>query len=88
MSTPENTIADEKLYEAFEIAMCDDRELQALIAYEVLSPMDFYLFCKEDAWDKVDWDQVWIKVVEQFYDLDGRCYDIRYLCSRAYSINF
>lgn len=86
MSTLENTIGEEKLYEAFEKAMTEDHELRGMIAYKFLSPMDFYRFCKEDAWDNLDLDQVYREILEAFYDVEGRCYDIRDLCERAFGI--
>lgn len=88
MSTLENTGCEERLCEAFEIAICDDRDLQGHIAYQTLNSIDYYLFCKEDAWDKVDWDDVWTKVLEQFYAMEGKCYDIGYLCEMAFNIKF
>ena len=88
MSTLENDKIVEALYERFEIAICDDKELQHHIAYQTLNSGDYYMFCKEDAWDKVDWDHVWVKVLEKFFDLEGRVYDIRYLCHKAFDIDF
>ena len=88
MSTLDMIIKNEKLYQAFAKAIGDDYDLQVAIAYKVLNPEDYYLFCKDDAWDKVDWEQVWTNILEQFYVLNGKSYDIRDLCSRAYDIHF
>ncbi len=84
MSTLENTAAEERLYEEYGIALCVDNELQNSLAYETLDSANYYLFCKEDAWDKVDWDAIWDKVLEEFYNCEGTCYNIRELCKKAY----
>jgi len=84
MSTLENTVLEEKLYEEYGMALCVDNELQNALAYYTLDSLDYYLFCKEDAWDKVDWDAIWEKVLVEFYNCEGTCFNIRALCHKAY----
>lgn len=86
MSCQENITLEEKLIEAFDEAIGSDYEFQGAIAYDFLEGMDYYLFCKEDAWDLVPWDEIYEKIKEAFDDTEGTCFDIRALAEKAYGI--
>lgn len=87
MSTLENTVAEERLYEAFEIDMVDNYDLQDELAYKTLSTPDYYEYCKFDAWDKLDIDYIWKGVLEEFYACEGTCYNIQELATRAFNLD-
>ena len=86
MSNDVNTRLEERLIEEFDIAMCDDNELRGKIAYVTLQSYDWYRFCKEDAWDLLDLESVYEKILEAFNNCEGSTFDIRALATKAYGI--
>lgn len=88
MSTLENTVAEERLYEAFEIAMANDDELRHRLAHATLGAWDYYDYCFYYAREKLDIDSIWKSVIDQFYYCEGSCFDIRELCIDLYNIDF
>ena len=85
MSHPETTKQLEQLAEVFDIAIADDYEFQGAAAVKTLEPLEFYLFCKDDRWDLIDWDEIYQRIEEVFLSKEECCYDIRELFEEAYN---
>lgn len=71
--------------DAYDIAMGEDYEWQDALAYHVLEPMEYYLYCKEGAWDylgdnNVPYDALLEKAME------SGCLDMRELAFEVYGL--
>ena len=88
MSHEVNTRLEERLIEEFDHAVFLDNELMHEIALKTLEGLDYYRFCKECAWDILDLDSIYERILEAFNDCEGSTFDIRELASKAYGIEF
>lgn len=88
MSCLENNILEERLAEAFEVAMIDDYELQNELACIFLNSSDHYLYCKEDDRDLLHnyEDEIYEELEECFFEKEEACFDIRELASEVFGI--
>lgn len=84
MSTLENTKLEENLFEAFDAEMTENLDFTSYLAEKTLEGLDYYRFCKEGAYDLLDFETIFEKVLKAFYDCEGTCNDIQELCYRVY----
>lgn len=92
MSCLENDKIVEAIQENLEEALWGDYDLRSALAYKLLDSMEYYLYCKDDAYEYLDdrFEEIYDKLVETMFDMgDGEspaCTDIRSLCHIAYGI--